>query len=135
MSDSLENVDRVGITLECDHDEFKFAVALRICQRLFLFRNDWAGQCEFGIQLGVSVPLFGQVVFVEDRFDGTFRDAGFAVDAFIWMDVQHRFALVKTLDRTNDDTVGVFAVKTRFGNDVGHVMFPFLRHTEFGRRD
>ena len=36
------------------------------------------------------------------------------------MNDQNRLTFVKALNRTNDNTVGVFAVKTRFCNDMGH---------------
>jgi hypothetical protein len=57
---------------------------------------------------------------VEDRFNGTFRDAGFAIDALVRMNVQHRLPLVETLHGANHHAVGVFAVEARFGNNVGH---------------
>ena len=57
---------------------------------------------------------------MEDGFDGTFGDASLAVDALFRVDVEHRFSLVETLDRTDNDAVGVFAVEARLGDDVGH---------------
>ena len=61
---------------------------------------------------------------MEDRLDRTFGDAGFAVDAFIGMNVDHRFAFVEAFDRANNHAVGVFTVETRFGNDMSHHIPP-----------
>ena len=57
---------------------------------------------------------------MEDGFDRALRNACFAVDALFRMNVQYRFTLVEAFDRANDDTIGVFAVEARFGDDVCH---------------
>ena len=77
-------------------------------------------RCHFGIQSFVIRPLFGQVVFVENRRNGTLRYTCFAVDAFIRVNDKNGFTFVEAFHRTNDNTVRVFAVEARFGNDVGH---------------
>jgi hypothetical protein len=80
-------------------------------------------RCIFGIDLNVFLPLLRHIVFVKDGFDWAFRDAGFAVDALVWVDVEHLVAFVEALDRTNDDAVRVFAVKTWLRYDVWHLVF------------
>ena len=57
---------------------------------------------------------------------GAFGDARLTVDALIRMDVEQRFTFIETLDRTDDHTVGVLAVETRFGDDVRHGFFLFI---------
>ncbi len=96
------------------------------CERLFLFSDDRALRRHFGVQGGEVFPLFRQVVFVEDCFDGAFRDAGFAVDALVGMDVENLFPFVKTFDGAHYNAVGVFACEAWFSNDVCHFRFaPF----------
>lgn len=65
-------------------------------------------------------PLGGNGVFVVDRFDGTFRDARLAVDAMVWVDEKHVFALVEAVARADRDTTRVFASATGFSNDERH---------------
>jgi hypothetical protein len=57
---------------------------------------------------------------VKNRFDRAFRNARFAVNALIGMDVQHRVAFVKALDGTNHDAIGVSAAIARLGNYMCH---------------
>lgn len=90
-------------------------------ERGFLFGDDRRLWGEFRVQSGVVGPLFRKVVFVENRFDWAFWHAGFAVDAFIRMDVEHRFAFVEALHGAHDDAVGVLTIEAGFGNNVSHV--------------
>ena len=69
------------------------------------------------------MPLFGDIVFVEDGFDRSLGNAGLTIDAFVRMDIEDLFTLVEALDRANDDAVGVLASEARFANDVGHETF------------
>ena len=57
---------------------------------------------------------------MEDRCDRAFRNASFAVDAFIWMNEKNGFAFIKTLYWTYDHAVSVFAIEAWFGDDMGH---------------
>jgi len=57
---------------------------------------------------------------MENSFHRTLRNAGFAVDAFVRMNIEHLFPLVEALDRAYDYTVGVLASETGFGNDMCH---------------
>ena len=57
---------------------------------------------------------------MEDRFDGAFRHASFAIDALIRMNVQHLLTFIKTFNRADDDAIGVFAAKARLGNYMSH---------------
>jgi hypothetical protein len=57
---------------------------------------------------------------VKDGFDGALWDAGFAVDAFVRVDVEDFFAFIKTFHRANHDTISVLAAEARFANDVRH---------------
>jgi len=36
------------------------------------------------------------------------------------MDEQHGFTLVKAIGRANNDTIGVFAIEARFGDNMSH---------------
>jgi hypothetical protein len=99
-------------------------------QRFFFLRDDRALRGHFGVQGGEIFPLFGQVVFVEDGFDRTFGDAGFAVDAFIGMNVEDFFSFIETFDWANHDAIGVFAPEARLGDNVSHCRFAPLAIVE-----
>jgi hypothetical protein len=58
---------------------------------------------------------------MEDRLDGAFGYAGFAVDAMVRIDVKHALALMKTIGRANGDAIGVLATDARFGDNKRHV--------------
>ena len=92
---------------------------------VFLFGDAGGLGGEFGVELGEGLPLFGEIVFVEDGFDGALRNAGFAVDAFFGVDVEHLLPFVEALNRANGDAIGVLATKAGLGNDVGHWEKPF----------
>ena len=86
----------------------------------FLLSNSRTLRRHFRIQLSISGPFCGQVVLMEDGSYRTFRNTGLAVDALVRMNKQNCFTFVKALYRTNDHTIGVFAVETRFRNNVSH---------------
>ena len=92
----------------------------RTLQRLFLFGNHGQLCCHFCIEFREGSPFLRYIVFMENRFHRTLGNARFTVDAFIRMDVKHFFAFVKALHRADDNAIRVLAVKTGFGNDVGH---------------
>src|SRR5262249_28193958 len=73
-----------------------------------------------GVERRELLPLVGQVVFVEDGFDGALGDAGLAVDAFLRVDVEHLRPFVEAVDRAYDHAIGVFAVEAGLGDDVSH---------------
>lgn len=93
---------------------------LAICEWLFLFRDDFCLFGLLGVQFDIALPLFRYIIFVIDRFNGAFRNTRLAVNALFWMDVEHRFPLVKTFDGANNNTVSVFAVVTRLSYYVRH---------------
>jgi hypothetical protein len=93
----------------------------------FLLRNLRALVRHFSIQFDVIVPLFRDVVFVEDGLDRALWNAGSAIDAFFRIDEQHRLALVKTFGRTNDYAVRVLAAETGFRDNHGHDERPLAK--------
>ena len=64
---------------------------------------------------------------MEDRFDRAFRHAGFAIDAFIGMNVEHLLPFVKAFHRAHHNAIGVFTGKARLANYVSHVFFSQLK--------
>src|SRR5215469_14814389 len=75
--------------------------------------------CVFSIH---REPLFDPRFSVGlDRINRTFRLAHAAIDAFVRVDDQHVFALVKTIDRANLNTVHVFAFDAIVVDDIGHL--------------
>ena len=89
-------------------------------RRVGLLRNDFTLGRQFGIQFDERKLILGHVIFMEDRFHGAFRHARLAVDAFIWVDVQHLFAFVETLHGANDYAIRVLAAKAGLNNNVRH---------------
>ena len=51
---------------------------------------------------------------------GALGDASIAINAVIRVDVEHAFVLIETVTRADDHTIGVLAVPTGFGHNVGH---------------
>jgi hypothetical protein len=62
----------------------------------------------------------GQVFFGINGVDRALGDAHGAVDALIGVDGQEVGAFAEAVHRANVHTVGVFALDTGFGNNVGH---------------
>lgn len=87
----------------------------------FLFGDAWALRSHFGVQFFVGSPFAWEVVFMEDRSNWTFWNACFAVDAFVWVNEQNRFAFVEAFDRANNHAVSVLAVEAWFGDDMSHL--------------
>ena len=74
----------------------------------------------YGVDLG-HVLLVGRQVFLGiDGVDGALGDAHGAVDALIGVDGQEVGAFAEAVHWANVHTVGVFALDTGFGNNVGH---------------
>jgi hypothetical protein len=89
-------------------------------QRLFTLGNIFTGLSFVGVDLNVLLPLFWQVVFVKDCFNGAFWDTSLAVNALVRADVKHRFAFVETLYRADDDAIGVSTTVASFTNHMSH---------------
>ena len=116
----VNSCDSAGCRLAC-----RSAGIAGIGQRFFLLGQNRACRGQFSVERGVICPFLGQVIFMEDRLDRTFRHTGFAIDSFIRVDVKHRFAFVKALDWANNNAIGVLTAEARFDDDVGHAA-PFL---------
>jgi len=76
------------------------------------------------VQFDVACPLGWHIVFVEDRFDRAFGNARSAVDAFVWIDVDHFVIFVKALDGAYGQAGFILAAFAGFGNHQRH--FPLL---------
>src|SRR5690554_3886789 len=75
---------------------------------------------ELDVRVVVVGPLPGEVVFIEDRLDRTYRLARATVDTLVWMDVQHPIAFVYAVDRAFIDARAILQIDARLGDDVGH---------------
>ena len=93
---------------------------LGIGQRLFLFGDHFGLLGHFGVEFDVAFPIARYVIFVEDGLDGAFGHAGFAIDAFIRMDVEHVCAFVKAFDGADHYAIGVSAAHARLSHNVSH---------------
>jgi hypothetical protein len=73
-----------------------------------------------GIQVPKRPIIFNQLVLSENGRSRAFRDTRLAIDALIGVNVQHPLPVVKTMGRTDDDTVGESAPKAPLGHHVRH---------------
>jgi hypothetical protein len=96
------------------------ALAVGFCHGCLLFGNSRTLGCHLCVQFFVRSPFGWKIVFVEDRSHWAFRNARFAVNAFIWMDEENGFPFIKTFYWTNDHAICVFAVEAWFCDDVSH---------------
>jgi hypothetical protein len=54
-------------------------------------------------------------------FHRTLWNARLTVDAFVWMNVNHLVAFIKTFNRTDYNAICVFAGEAGFGDDMRHI--------------
>ena len=84
-------------------------------------------------------PLVRKIVEGEDRRDGADRHASAAIDAFHWIDVQHRFRLefgivllgMNAIDRAGVHARRVFHADTGFRNHIGHRLISLRPEADF----
>lgn len=100
-------------------------------QRCLLLHNRRANGRHLAIEGYVVFPLRRHIVFIEDRRHRAFGHAGIAVDAFLRINEQHRFALAKTVAGTDNNAVRVLASKTRFSHNHGHRRTPSYQRERF----
>ena len=84
------------------------------------FGDYWKDHRHPSVEFNVGQGFFWDVIFVENRFGGAFRDAGFAVNAGFWVDVGHFWALVKTVAGASCYASGIFTSNACFGDDMCH---------------
>ena len=89
----------------------------------FSFRDLRVDLNHFCVEQKVLLRVVGKVVFVKNRFYGAFGDACFAVNAILWIDVEHIWALVKTVARAYRYACGIFAAHTLFRYNECHDLF------------
>lgn len=70
------------------------------------------------------MPFLWHIILVEDRLHRAFRNTRFAIDAFLWVDVEKLPVLVKAIHGADHNTIGVLAIKTRCRDDVRHIVKP-----------
>jgi hypothetical protein len=99
----------------------------KLAERIFLFRDAFCVLvfALIRIHLRVILHVFWHIVFMKNGFDGTFRNTGFTVDAFVGMNIDHLVFtdFIKTFDWANDNAISVATAITRFGNNVSHDVF------------
>ena len=74
----------------------------------------------FGIQLNVIEPLNKNVVFIENRFHRALGNARLAINALVWINVNHLGVLIEAINWANFQAGFVFAAFARFGHDQRH---------------
>src|SRR5262249_18425464 len=75
---------------------------------------------ELGVQRRPFTLAVGHVVFSEDRFDRTFRNAQRAIDALVGIDDEHVRTFAEAVHRTDVHTIGILALDARLGYNVSH---------------
>src|SRR5262249_16429535 len=97
--------------------------------RLLRFRDVAASRFQrshsFRVELDVLRPRLRHIPFVEDRLDGTFRDARLAIDTLYRIDVEHLLVLIEAFHWAYGYAIGVLAIAARLANDEGHEHFSF----------
>jgi hypothetical protein len=67
-------------------------------------------------------PSLGTLIGVsQDCIRRTFRFADAAINAFVWMNDEHVFALIKAINGADFNTVRIFALDAGFRYYVSHV--------------
>ena len=102
----------------------RWQVRAVICawQRLFLF-DDYRPHLRQTRVDGDEIRLLLRHVRLrKNRIDRALGHAQGTVYAFVWVDYQEVLALAKCIDRAHLDTIGVFAIDARFGDDVSHAI-------------
>jgi len=77
-----------------------------------------------GIQLNLMQPRRRHIVFVENGLDRALGNTGFAVDAFIGMDVNHIGVSIQAIAGANLQARLIFAAFARFSHDHRHIGAP-----------
>lgn len=82
--------------------------------------------CDVGPQLGIfrvdlDPAIHSRFGIGLDGIHGAFRFANAAVNTFIRVDDEEIFPFIKTVYRTNFNTIGVFAFDAIIDDDIGHV--------------
>lgn len=57
---------------------------------------------------------------MEDGFDRALGHTRLAIDALFRMDIEHRGPFIETLNRADDNAVGITATITWLGDNVSH---------------
>ena len=91
-----------------------------VIRRRNLRRNYRPQRRQLGIYLEKMFLSRRHIIFGEDRFSGALRDAERAINALFRIDDQKVWAFVETVDGTNLDAIGVFALDAVVSDDVGH---------------
>jgi hypothetical protein len=68
--------------------------------------------------------IFWQIILGKNRRRRTLRNTQSAVNAFLWINHQKIGTDVKTIDRTDFNTIGVFAFNAIFGHYKCHDIVP-----------
>src|SRR5262245_3420040 len=93
-----------------------------IGRTILLFDDRRPDLGEVGVQLNEIALIFRDIVFGENRFDRTFRNAQRAIDALVRIDDQDVGAFTKTIHRADVYAIGIFALDAALGHNVSHGM-------------
>jgi hypothetical protein len=118
----LENRKGGQARLETKHEDHLLRLALtRGTVQCRLLRADYRVIFGVLIYLKPAEVFLGNRHIRKDRLDGAFRKARVTINARIGIYKKLVRQFVKSFNRTNGGAIGVFAVDTRFGNDVCHL--------------
>lgn len=115
---------RVSFTGIRREEFFKLAFhtlkVLAVCRAFAIYSDVWP---LFGILRIYLEPLFKIRAWLCVRFDRIGRAFGFThatVNTLVWMDNQHVFTLVETINRANFNAIHIFALNAFIVDDIGH---------------
>ena len=80
----------------------------------------WKNLRHSGVKPDVLNEFRGNIVLVKNGFHRALHDTGFAIYAMLRIDIEHLWALVKTIARANSYTRCVFATDAFSGDNKRH---------------
>lgn len=94
-------------------------------ERIFLLQNGRATSfLDFlgldGVEFSIRGEFAGQIAFRVDGLDGTFTDAGGAIDALVRMNDKLTFEFIEAGDGANLNAICEFAAQTLCGDNMCH---------------
>jgi hypothetical protein len=87
----------------------------------------------FLIELDPLFHLCRKVAVWINGFNGTFIDAGIAINAGIWINIETVWSFMESIHRTDTDTGGKFTINAGFSYNVRHdILDSYRLESEFG---
>ena len=116
-----------GLTLQMLEFVFNASPLIRVCGGFLAFDQHLPAARELGIERDKGALIVGHVVLRINGFDRAFRHAQGAVDALFGIDDEEVRPFMKAVHGADIDAIGVLALDTGFGDDIGHAGLLLLK--------